>query len=867
MITSHDVRQRFIHFFEKNGHQHIESSSLIPHNDSTLLFANAGMNQFKDYFTGKDAAKNKRAVTVQKCVRAGGKHNDLENVGMTARHHTFFEMLGNFSFGDYFKAEAISLAWKFLTQELKIPQEKLFVTVHYSDDEALNIWHRQEGVPLERIFKRGDKDNFWEMGDTGPCGPCSEIFFDHGPKYTTPNFTPGEGQSLLDDEQRYVEIWNLVFMQFEKTKEGTLKLPNPSIDTGAGLERLTAALQNKYWNYDSDLFSSIIHKLEELSQKKYQDPKAQTSMRVVADHIRSSTMLITDGVIPSNEGRGYVLRRIIRRAIRHMRELGLKEVSLYKLVPSVFESLGETYPSNAANAALAQKLLQLEEKKFLETLDLGMKFLGDSFSQVKNNVLSGELAFKLYDTFGFPLDLTEILAQEKGFTVDLTSFNKAMEKQKETSRASWKGGAGDLDKKEFFKIKEQFGPSTFLGYETLECQAKLLKKMVQGERSMLVFDHTPFYGESGGQAGDKGDISDAGHVLAHIDDTQKPVEDLFVHFSHDADALEEGKTYTLRVQGKKRELTKRNHSATHLLQAALIKTLGAHVKQAGSLVNDEKLRFDYTHSEKLKDHELQKVQELVNEQIQLAIPVDAKVMTKDDAIKVGALAFFGEKYGEKVRVLKMGAFSTEFCGGTHVSNTAEIGCFAIISESALASGVRRIEAVTSENALRRYEERSKTLSNVEAKLEVPMEKIIEKIESLGRDLKDKNKEIESLRDKIQGKESEGLFANPQILAGGLVYKAVSLSEGADLRKIADLFISKHPNGILFASLKQAESCSVILKVGKGAQKIDCGKALKKGLELVGGRGGGKPDMAQGSCPANQLETLTKSIFATIEEAL
>ena len=556
MLSAQDIRDKFVAFFEKNGHEKIESSPLVPQNDPTLLFANAGMNQFKEYFTGEANPKNRRAVTIQKCVRAGGKHNDLENVGFTARHHTFFEMLGNFSFGDYFKSEAIAFAWKFLTQELKIPKEKLFVTVHDSDEEARMIWHEEIGIPLDRIFYMGDKDNFWEMGDTGPCGPCSEIFYDHGEEHSDGADT---SECILADEGRYIEIWNLVFMQYEKVKkvDGTIErkeLPKPSIDTGAGLERLAACMQKVYWNYDIDSFDPIKKEIENLSGKKYSDSNYSNSMRVVCDHIRSSVMLITDGVIPGNEGRGYVLRRIIRRAVRHMEELGVSKTSFYKLTSSVFEKLGNEYPQNKANAALAEKLLKLEEEKFRKTLKTGLDLLN---SEIKNlgdmKVLPGEVAFKLYDTFGFPQDLTETILHEKGLELDQMGFNKSMEAQKEASRGASQFSTSDASLKKFHEAFEKFGATTFHGYEHIEHNAKLLGIIDNGDTSCLIFDSTCFYPEGGGQVGDTGSIIVKDKKIKILD-TQKPVGDLIVHFGKSADVagLNVGDSFDLIVDSSKR---------------------------------------------------------------------------------------------------------------------------------------------------------------------------------------------------------------------------------------------------------------------------------------------------------------------------
>ena len=597
IVKTAEIRKAFTEFFGKKAHEKLPSSSLVPENDPTLLFANAGMNQFKDYFIGKAVPSNKRATTIQKVVRAGGKHNDLENVGLTARHHTFFEMLGNFSFGDYFKEEAITYAWEFLTETLKLSKDRLYVSVHKDDQEAFDIWQNKIGINPKDISKRDDKDNFWSMGDVGPCGPCSEIFYDHGEEFSDP---AGPFENFLDDEHRYVEIWNLVFMQYEQTPNGRTNLPNPSIDTGAGLERVAACLQGVYWNYDIDSFQSIISECEKLSGKKYTDKKFTTPMRVVADHIRSSVMLITDGVIPSNEGRGYVLRRIIRRAIKHMRDLGLKDLNFYKLVPKVFESLGEEYPQNASNVELASKFLILEEEKFLETLDVGMKYLGQNLeASLNGDTLSGEVAFKLYDTYGFPLDLTEIILRDKNLKVDHAGFEVCMNKQKENSRKSWKGGSGGVDLEVFHKANEKYGDTSFLGYNSVESQSKYLGKIKNGDLIGYIFDQSPFYAESGGQAGDIGSIYQNHKLLGAIVDTQKPSGNTIIHYSPDEIPLKEGEHYELKVEKTSRELTKRNHSATHLLQAALTKVLGSHVKQAGSQVTSDKLRFDFTHHQAL----------------------------------------------------------------------------------------------------------------------------------------------------------------------------------------------------------------------------------------------------------------------------
>ena len=870
-MRAQEIRNAFSNYFIKHGHDKHKSSSLVPHNDPTLLFANAGMNQFKDFFTGKANPSNRRAVTIQKCVRAGGKHNDLENVGFTARHHTFFEMLGNFSFGDYFKKEAIRFAWELLTVELKIPKDKLLITVHESDDEAMEIWHRDMGVPRERIYKLGDKSNFWEMGDVGPCGPCSEIFFDHGPERST---GVPEGHQEIDDEGRYVEIWNLVFMQYEKYKEGNeikrKSLPKPSVDTGAGLERVTAVIQGKYYNYDTDIFGPIMKAIGELTGKNYYTTNSEdekSSFRVVADHIRSCTMLITDGVIPSNDGRGYVLRRIIRRAVRHLSLLGLKDISFYKLIPAVIESLGEEYPDNAQNAALAEKLLKLEEEKFRKTLDTGLALINEELSKIKpGDKLSGEVAFKLYDTFGFPLDLTEVILREKKLELDSEGFEKAMARQKEQSKKGSKFKVQEDNLKVFYTIKEKFGETQFIGFDEVVGEAKLLaKEEIDGE-FYLVFDKTPFYGEGGGQVGDRGEIQSKEGKLASISDTQKPVDGLHVHVSPDADALTVGESYTLKINHEERELTKRNHSATHLLQSALIKVLGNHIKQAGSSVGPDRLRFDFTHSEALKPEEIAQVEELVNSAVASSLPVKAAHMSKDEATKKGAMALFGEKYGDRVRVLTMGDVSCELCGGTHVSNTSEIGLFKILIETSLASGVSRIEAITSTTAIEYLLNRSKILSEVEKSFAVKDERVLEKLSALHADVKEKAKLIETLNDKIQMFESQNLFTNKIDIKDGLTLTVAKVNDGDpnNMRKLGDIFVDKTPKGVLFLITILGDKVSFILKTSRNNKTVNCSEILKQVMPIVNGRGGGKPDNAQGSGDAAKVDELIKAVEGALK---
>jgi alanyl-tRNA synthetase len=860
------IRKLFADHFIKKNHVKINSSELVPNNDPTLLFVNSGMVQFKDYFTGKAQAKNKRAVSVQKCVRAGGKHNDLENVGFTARHHTFFEMLGNFSFGDYFKEDAIKMAWEFLTEVLKIPKEKLYVTVHHSDQEAANIWHEKMGVPKNHIFYRGDKDNFWEMGEVGPCGPCSEIFYDHGPEHSDPNVKTKE--SILDDESRYVEIWNLVFMQFERYFEDKQikqrPLPNPCIDTGSGLERVAAALQGKYNNYDTDVFSGIISKLEKLTGKSYNDSQFTSSFRVVADHIRASTMLITDGVIPSNEGRGYVLRRIIRRAVRHLNLLNVSEPILFQLVDEVFKSLGEEYPENLSNKEMAIKFLKLEEDSFRKTLTSGLNLLEKEKSRLQKenkNTLEGEVVFKLYDTHGFPLDLIEVILKDTDFKIDLKGFESLMEEQKQRSRSINSFAAKEDNLKLFYNVKEKHGNTDFKGYETLECKAKLLKIIEINENCFaLIFDKTPFYAESGGQVGDTGQIKE---MFLNIVNTQKPVEGIHAHIVENVNGLVEGHEYHLEVNSEYRGFVAKNHTATHLLHASLRAVLGTHVKQAGSLVSSQRLRFDFSHPEALSSRELTKVEQMVNENIFKHIPVNPEEMHKDRAMQKGAMALFGEKYGDTVRVLEIGKFSMELCGGTHVKNTGEIHLFKIVSESSLAAGIRRIEGITSYEALKRIEAQLEQLGKVSSLLQTNFEQTSDRVEHLQDLLKDKDKEIRLLKEKLQANQAKQLFDDPVLFGNGHVYKVITVPEASDLRQIGDMFIEKYKSGVVLLFSPKGEKTSVLLRTYKGNHTLNCSDVLRDSLKSFGGSGGGRPEMAQGSIDTNKMKAVEDVLTSQI----
>ena len=770
-----DIRDKFTTFFEKQGHIKLASASLVPGNDPTLLFTNAGMVQFKDEFTGQANPKEKRVVTIQKCVRAGGKHNDLENVGFTARHHTFFEMMGNFSFGDYFKHEAISMAWRFLTVELGLPKEKLYVTAHHSDQEAADIWHNQEGVPRDHIFFRDDKDNFWEMGEVGPCGPCSEIFYDHGEKNSDPN--ADTSNCILDDEDRYVEIWNLVFMQFEKYRDGSeikkRNLPKPCVDTGSGLERVAAALQGVYNNFDTDLFKEILEKIEEISGKKYKDHPLW--MRVVADHARSASMLLSDGVIPANEGRGYVLRRIIRRAIRHLDLLGVTKTCFFELVDPVFTSLGEEYSENAKNRDFVVKYLRLEEDGFRKTLASGLKLLEKEIKELKKSkalVLSGEKVFALYDTHGFPVDLTQMILGEQGLSADDIGFEAEMKKQKERSKKAGDFSAAGDNVKDFYEIKETHGESQFRGYDCEVIKSKLIGRVSLGESDALVFEATPFYPEGGGQQGDTGEILLDGAVVGLVEDTKKPVDGVIAHITKSNFELEIGQEYELKIDSHQRQLTMSNHTATHLLQAALIKILGSHIKQAGSSVGPERLRFDFTHPESMTREQISKVEKMVNDQIKKAQKVTPAIMSKDEAMQKGAMALFGEKYGDEVRVIDVPGFSVELCGGTHVNSTGDIGYFKILSESSLATGVRRIEAVTSNGAFEYCDRKLRVLEKLETSFSAKDDVLLAKVAQLQESLQSQNKEIRELKDKLQSFSAQNLLENTKSLKNGTPYKHI-----------------------------------------------------------------------------------------------
>jgi len=889
MKKAAEIRSLFLSYFKDKDHTIVESSSLVPQNDPTLLFTNAGMVQFKDAFLGNEKKPYKRATSSQKCVRAGGKHNDLENVGHTARHHTFFEMLGNFSFGDYFKSEAIAYAWEFITQELKLPKEKLYITVHTDDDEAAEIWHKQEGIPKEKI-SRFDKDNFWQMADTGPCGPCSEIFVDRGEKYSC-----GKKSCAVGCEcDRYMEFWNLVFMQFNKDENGKMTpLPKPSVDTGMGLERIALILQEVETNYETDLFQSIFNEIGKLTQVRY-DPKNKEvfSFRVIADHIRACTFLMSDGVLPSNEGRGYVLRRIIRRAIRYGKNLGLNKPFLFDLSQFVIEQMNEAYPDLEEKKEFIQKALYAEEEQFYKTLEKGLLLLEEEIQKLSlKSSLSGEIAFKLYDTYGFPCDLTKTICQEKGLTVDEEAFERCMDKQRSESRKHWKGsGEGAVDNT-YLKITNELKSKNlipeFTGYtsqeETSECLAILTRKNDKltnvnnyktkpDDEIELIFKKTPFYGESGGQAGDQGKVFSPSGFEAMVTDVQRPKDELIVaHVKPTQGEIKVGDQITQQTDKKLRALTAKNHTATHILHWALREVLGKHVKQAGSLVNSEHLRFDFTHFQAVTPEELQKIESMINEKIWSSQPVSKKEMDKNEATKAGAIAFFGEKYGDTVRVVKVGDFSTELCGGTHIDQSDEIHLFKIAQEMSIASGVRRIVAYTSEKAFQYLNEKELETKQVRDTLKASSTKgVLDKIQKLNANEKNLKKEIEKLKSKTAINEIDELLNNKKDIHGTPFLGTTCQPDASGikhLRELSDRLKQKEPQAVILLAMNNVEKQTVHLlaAVGPdGPKKVHAGKLIQELAPIIGGKGGGKPDLAQaGGRDSSRLD----KVFAQAEKII
>ncbi len=838
-----EIREKFLSYFAKNGHEIVASSSLVPADDPTLLFTNAGMNQFKDVFLGKEARSYNRATSSQKCVRAGGKHNDLENVGYTARHHTFFEMLGNFSFGDYFKQDAIRFAWEFLTKELGLPAEKLWVTVYKDDKEAEDIWFNDIGIDQARFSRLGEKDNFWSMGDTGPCGPCTEIFYDHGEGVEG---DPPGGPN--DDGDRYIEIWNLVFMQFNRTADGEMHdLPKPSVDTGMGLERIAAVMQGVHSNYEIDLFESILSGASELLGGVPHDEK---SLRVIADHIRSSAFLIADGVMPSNEGRGYTLRRIIRRAIRHGNKLGATQAFFYKLVSVLSKVMGDAYPELLRTQKQIEKVLLQEEEQFAKTLDKGMRVLEADIDGLEGSVIPGATVFTLYDTYGFPVDLTNDIARERGLSLDYVGFDSAMEAQRERARAASKFG---VDYNEGLSVE---GRVEFKGYDHISLDSEVVDVLksgassnaVEGDECILLLEATPFYAESGGQAGDSGEIVWDGGAF-EVRDTQKEGEQ-FLHIGVvSRGEIKAGQAVEARVNKARRSATALNHSATHLLHAALRSVLGDHVVQKGSLVNAERLRFDFAHYEAVSAEQLEQIELLVNAQVRANTPVLTTLTDMNTAKEMGAMALFGEKYGERVRVLTMGEenFSVELCGGTHVQRTGDIGSLIVTSESGISSGVRRIEAITGEAAVDWVRAARNRMVAMASSLKCSPEDVEEKLRLQTDRVKSQEKELQQLKAKLASSAGADLASGAEDVAGIKVIAAVM--EGADRKALLDASDKlKNQLGEAVVMLASVEDGKVILiaSVTKSiSAKFPAGELMREVASEVGGKGGGRPDMAQG----------------------
>ncbi len=857
-MTSAELRSAFLEFFRQRGHSVQPSSPLVPGNDPTLLFTNAGMVQFKDVFLGREQRDFVRAATSQRCVRAGGKHNDLENVGYTARHHTFFEMLGNFSFGDYFKKEAIHFAWDFLTKELGIPAQKLWVTVFEEDPEAELIWLDEIGVDPARLSKIGAKDNFWSMGDTGPCGPCTEIFYDHGEHI--PGGPPGTPD---EDGDRYIEIWNLVFMQYDRSADGTLTpLPKPSVDTGMGLERIAAVMQGVHSNYEIDLFQSLLKAAADLAGTSNLD---QSSLRVIADHIRSCAFLVADGVMPSNEGRGYVLRRIIRRAIRHGYRLGIQDVFFYKLVAPLAEVMGEAYPELRSAQEQVERVLKKEEERFAETLGQGMKILEACVAKMEGKVIPGETVFQLYDTYGFPVDLTADFARENNLTVDHAGFEVAMAAQRERARSS-----NTFKLSGSIKISVYSNKTEFTGYDHLEeitkinalyKDDKVVDSLGEGEEGFVVLDKSPFYAESGGQVGDIGLLNVNPDTIFEVKDTQKQNDLFLLKGCVIRGKLEVGQECQARVDHRLRTATELNHSATHLLHAALRKVLGDHVAQKGSLVNPERLRFDFSHFEPVLNEQIAELERIVNEQIRLNRPVSATLMAKDDAVKAGAMALFGEKYGDEVRVLKIGDFSTELCGGTHVERAGDIGCFKIISETGVAAGVRRIEAVTGSGALEWVASREKTLAIIAGLLKSAPEKAAEKVEQLLDKTRALEKQLEKIHAQMASSAGDDLV-NRAVDVSGIKVLAVKLDQvdPKTLRDLADQLKNKLGSSAIVLAVVEGDKVSLVASVSKDqTAKIKAGDLVNVVATKVGGKGGGRPDMAMagGNDPSGLADALAQ----------
>ena len=864
-MKSSEIRQKFLDYFMREGHMQVASSSLVPGNDATLLFTNSGMVQFKDVFLGQDPRSYKRATSSQRCVRAGGKHNDLDNVGYTARHHTFFEMLGNFSFGDYFKKEAIHFAWTFLTKELNIPKEKLWVTVFQGDDEAADIWHKDIGLTKDRIIRCGEKSNFWSMGDTGPCGPCTEIFYDHGDKVE--GGLPGTPE---EDGDRYIEIWNLVFMQFNRVADGTMtKLPKPSVDTGMGLERLAAVLQGVHNNYETDVFTPLLKKIAEITHAKNIHA---TSARVIADHIRSCSFLIVDGVLPSNEGRGYVLRRIIRRAIRHGNKLGIQGAFFYQLVSTLVQEMGSAYPELKKAQSQIESVLKKEEEQFAKTLEQGLKILEEAIKSLKAKTLSGDLIFKLYDTYGFPVDLTADIARERDLQLDLNGFEAAMNLQRQQSQAASKFGT------DYNQRIVTDATTDFTGYETLMTEAMIVTifkdntpvdQLSAGETGIIILDRTPFYAEGGGQVGDTGSLQNEVAVFQVLD-TQKATAAHLHHGSVQKGVLHVGDKLSTQVDADRRKAIQRNHSATHLLQAALQQVLGSHVQQKGSLVYAERLRLDFVHTAPITADECRRIEFVINQKIREHITGKIEMMKIEEAKASGAMALFGEKYGDVVRVLSFGDFSKELCGGTHVKNTGDIGLFKITAETSVAAGVRRLEAATGEYAFAYLDEANQQIEALGQAFKAPRNTVESKVLQLIAEHRELEKAFAKLQSEIALAAGDKLIHSAETIHGVKVIVAtLNNIDASALRELTEQLKTKLHSGIILLAVPNGGKVSLIAGVTKDLNhKIKAGDLVNQAAIVLGGKGGGRPELAQaGASNAAQLPEALSTAKTWIEQVL
>ncbi|ASM48941.1 alanyl-tRNA synthetase [Pseudoalteromonas espejiana DSM 9414] len=861
-MTTAQLRQQFLDFFASKQHQIVPSGSLIPGNDATLLFNNAGMVPFKDVFLGAETRPYTRATSAQRCVRAGGKHNDLENVGYTARHHTFFEMLGNFSFGDYFKQDAIKFAWEFLTEVVKLPQEKLLVTIYHDDEDAFGFWHNDIGLSEDRIIRIATSDNFWSMGDTGPCGPCSEIFYDHGE-----HIWGGPPGSPEEDGDRFIEIWNLVFMQYNRQSDGTMEpLPKQSVDTGMGLERIAAILQGVHSNYEIDLFQGLIAAAASVTNAQDMNDK---SLRVVADHIRSCAFLISDGVMPSNEGRGYVLRRIIRRAVRHGNKLGAQGAFFYKLVAALIEQMGQAYPELAKQQEIIEKVLRIEEEQFGKTLERGLAILEESLSDLKGDIIPGDLVFKLYDTYGFPADLTADVARERQMTIDHSGFEECMAVQRKTAQKAGKFGADYNEQLKSEKLTE------FKGYDSIHHSATVVEVFASGEsvsiledgqQGIVILNHTPFYAESGGQTGDTGTITVAGGEFSVTNTTK--LGNAFAHHGTVQGRIAVNDKVDATIDDARRERIKKNHTATHILHEALRQLLGEHVSQKGSLVEPERLRFDFSHFEAVTKDELREIERVVNDEIRRNFALNTELMAIDDAKAKGAMALFGEKYDDEVRVVTIGDYSIELCGGTHVERAGDIGLFKIVSESGIAAGVRRIEAVTGADAVAYVSEQEKQLNDVAALVKGDSASVLEKVTALLEKSKGLEKQIAQLNDKLASAAGASLLDSIVEINGvKLLVANVEGTESKALRGMVDDLKNKIGSGVIALGVASGDKVSLIAGVTKDLTgKVKAGELVNHMASQVGGKGGGRPDMAQagGSQPEN-LNAALESVTAWVTE--